>query len=92
MHVRYIYVCMYFRVVALPDLLVVGMLQIGIRAKVSMAEPGWVSKLSLDKWSLDPRFRVEIVSGGTNFEPQNLPECQEVTLVVLRGSGGVAVS
>jgi hypothetical protein len=23
----------------------------------------------LDKWSLEPRFQVEIVSGGTNFEP-----------------------
>jgi hypothetical protein len=34
---------------------------------------------------------VEIVSGGTNFEPQNVPECQEVTLAMLRSSGGVAV-
>jgi hypothetical protein len=54
-----------------------------------------VSTLSLDgldKWSLDPRFKVEIVSGETNFEPQNVPECQEVTLVMLRSSGGVAVS
>jgi hypothetical protein len=44
-----------------------------------------VSTLSLDgmdKWSLDPRFKVEIVSGETNFEPHNVPECQEVTLVV----------
>jgi hypothetical protein len=29
----------------------------------------------LDKWSLDPMFKVEIVSGETNFEPQNIPDC-----------------
>jgi hypothetical protein len=46
----------------------------------------------LDKWSLDLRFQVEIVSGGTNFGPQNLLEWQEVTLVVLRSSERVAVS
>jgi hypothetical protein len=40
------------------------MLQIGIRAKVST-----LSLDMSDKWSLDPRFRVEIVFGGTNFEP-----------------------
>jgi hypothetical protein len=54
-----------------------------------------VSMLSLDgldKWLLDPRFKLEIMSGETNFEPQKVPECQEVTLVVLRSSGGVAVS
>jgi hypothetical protein len=33
---------------------------------------------------------VEIVSGGTNFEPQNVPEYQEVTLAMLRSSGGEA--
>jgi hypothetical protein len=63
-----------------------GMLQFGIRAKVST-----LSLDGLDKWSLEPRFPVEIVSRGTNFEPQNDPECQEVTLVMLRSSGGVAV-
>jgi hypothetical protein len=54
-----------------------------------------ISTLSLDgldKWSLDPRFQVEIMSGGTNFEPKNVPECQEVTLAMLRSSEGVAVS
>ena len=46
----------------------------------------------LDKWSLDPKFQVEIVLRGTNFEPHNIPECQEVTLAVLRSLGGVTVS
>jgi hypothetical protein len=44
-----------------------GMLQIGIRAKVQ--------ELSLDgpdKWSLEPRFQREIVSRGTNFEPRSI--------------------
>ena len=41
-----------------------------------------VSMLSLDgpdKWSLDPRFQVEMVFGGTNSEPYNVSEFQGVT-------------
>jgi hypothetical protein len=34
---------------------------------------------------------VEIVSGRSNFEPQNVPKCQEVALAMLRTLGGVAV-
>jgi hypothetical protein len=44
------------------------------RAKVSTSNLD-----GLDKWSLDPIFQVEIVYGGTNFEPQNVIECQEIT-------------
>jgi hypothetical protein len=32
-----------------------------------------------DKWSLDPRFRVEMVFGGTNFKHYNVYESQGVT-------------
>jgi hypothetical protein len=40
-----------------------GMLQFGIRAMVST-----LSLDGLDKWSLDPRFQVEIVLRGTNLD------------------------
>jgi hypothetical protein len=42
-----------------------GMLQIGIRAKVST-----LSLNGLVKWSLDPRFQEEIVSGGPISNPR----------------------
>jgi hypothetical protein len=63
-----------------------GMLHFGIKAKVQS-----LSLDGSDKWPLEPRFQVENVSKGTNFEPRNIPECQEVTLVVLRSLGGVVV-
>ena len=55
-----------FRVVVLPDSGVDG------RRHYNMVSEPKVSMLSLDgpdKWSLEPRFRVEMLFGGTNFEP-----------------------
>jgi hypothetical protein len=59
-------------------------------------EPGWAMLVEVEakvsennccrngqNSRLEARFQVEIVSRGTNFEPQNIPECQEVTLVML---------
>ena len=63
MHV--IYICMLmFRVVAFPDSGVDG------RGHYNMVSKPQVSTLSLDgsdKWSLDPRFRVEMVFRWNQF-------------------------
>ena len=65
-----------FHIVALPDSGVDG------QGHYNMVSEPMVSMLSLDgsdKWSLDPRFWVEMVFEGTNFEPYNVSECRGVT-------------
>ena len=65
MHIKYICMRMFY-IVALPDSGVDG------QGRYNMVSEPMVSTLSLDgldKWSLDPRFRAEMVFGGTNFEP-----------------------
>jgi hypothetical protein len=61
----FIYIYMYmFCVVAFPDSGVDG------RGRYNMVSEPMVSTLSLDgpdKWSLDPRFRVEMVFGWNQF-------------------------
>jgi hypothetical protein len=45
----------------------------------------------LDKWSLDPRFQVEMVFVGTHLKPYIVCKFQGVALVMLRSSKGVEV-
>jgi hypothetical protein len=74
--------------VALPDIgvLMVGDVTFWYQSQGSSIEPGWANK-----WSCEPRFQVEIVSRGTNFEPQNIHEWQEVTMAMLRSLRGLVV-
>jgi hypothetical protein len=52
-----------------------GTLQNGIRAMVST-----LSLDGLDRWLMKQRFQSELLSRGTKFEVQSIPECQEGTV------------